>query len=202
MEAQYNKRVAELKCQYEKILLKNEEDLAALKKFKKESDLVTGQLMFDADVKLKRELDRLSKQHESKLTKTQNDLEKDHLREIERMKKNHHGEIEKASNQHLREIERMKKKHLGELEKAANLVERLRRGKKEQTERHDKKIEELKQEKSEVKKDTARTQKNPKQLYVITKKMSRSMKKWHWVLIMREIPKRDNQIKTKSVPKK
>ena len=131
MEAQYNKRVADLKSHYEKILLKNEEDLAALKKFKKESDLVTGQLMFDADVKLKRELDRLSKQHESKLTKTQNDLKKDHLREIERMKKNHHGEIEKASNQHLREIERMKKKHLGELEKAANLVERLRRGKKE-----------------------------------------------------------------------
>jgi len=130
IQAQYNKQVADLKCHYEKILLKNDEDLAALKKFKNESDLLTGQLMFDADVKLKRELDRLSKQHESKSTKTQQDLKKDHLREIERMKKNHHGEIEKASNKHLREIEKMKKQHVGELKKAANLVERLRREKR------------------------------------------------------------------------
>ena len=54
--------------------------------------------MFDADVKRKRELDRLSKQHESKLTKTRQDLRKDHLRELERMRKNHHGETDKAAS--------------------------------------------------------------------------------------------------------
>ena len=108
IEAQYNSKVADLKCQYEQILLKNEEELTELKKFKKESDLVTGRLIFDADVKRKRELDQLSKQHESKLSQTRRDLEKEHLRELERVRK----------------------KHETELKKAANLVERLRREKR------------------------------------------------------------------------
>ena len=108
LEAHYNNKVADLKCQYEKILLKNEEDLAELKKFKKESDFVTGQLVFDADVKHKRELDQLTKQHERKLSQTRSDLEKEHLRELERVRK----------------------KHEGELKKAANLVERLRKEKR------------------------------------------------------------------------
>ena len=82
LEAQYNNKVADLKCQYEKILLKNEEDLAELKKFKKESDYVTGQLVFDADVKHKRELDQLSKQHERKLSQTRHGLKTAELSDV------------------------------------------------------------------------------------------------------------------------
>ena len=130
METKYKQQLSELKLHYETKILRNEEELNELKKFKKESDYITGQLLFDADLRRKRELDQLTKQHENKLAHTQQDLEKEHLRELERVRKNHDSELKKA----------------------ANLVERLRKEKKEQADRRDKKIAEIKQEKTNAKK--------------------------------------------------
>ena len=61
MESKHKKQVSELKCHYDKILLQNDEELYELKKFKKDSDYITGQIVYDAEVKHKRELEQRSK---------------------------------------------------------------------------------------------------------------------------------------------
>ena len=108
MESKHKKQVSELKCHYDKILLQNEEELYKLKKFKKDSDYITGQIVYDAEVKHKRELEQRSKKNKKELSQTKTDLQK----------------------QHLREIEKMEKKHNRALQKASDLVDRLRREKK------------------------------------------------------------------------
>ena len=98
MEAKYNKQVSELKCHYEKILLKNEEELYDLKAFKKESDYITGKLVVEADEKRKCEIDQMSKRYEKRIEQTRNDLQKEHLREIECLEKRHERELQKVSD--------------------------------------------------------------------------------------------------------
>ena len=57
MKAKYDKQVSDLKLHYDKILLENDKELYELKNFKKESDYITGQLMYDAEMKHKRAIE-------------------------------------------------------------------------------------------------------------------------------------------------
>ena len=70
MKAKYDKQVSDLKLHYDKILLENDKELYELKNFKKESDYITGQLMYDAKMKHKRALEQKSKKFEKELLQT------------------------------------------------------------------------------------------------------------------------------------
>ena len=96
-----------------------------MKKFKKESDYITGELMFEANQRRISELRLLSKQHERTLEQTRHDLEKEHRTEMKQIRKTYDRELNKA----------------------AKLVESLREKIKDQTIRHDKKIADVKREK-------------------------------------------------------
>ena len=83
IESKYKKQVPDLKCHYDNILLQIEEELYKLKKFKKDSDYVPGQITYDSKFKHERALEQLSKKYKKELSQTKSDLQKQHLREID-----------------------------------------------------------------------------------------------------------------------
>ena len=82
MKAKYDKQVSDLKLHYDKILLENDKELYELKNFKKESDYITGQLMYDAKMKHKRALEQSLKIRKG-VVANKKDLQKRHVSELE-----------------------------------------------------------------------------------------------------------------------